>query len=99
MCVEVFLFFRENSLKCLSFIFGLGFIFGFSFIERSSDSSKSCHPHLTNKIKRKFFQAVAISVLLYRCTTCMLTKRTEKKLDENYTRIQRAVLKKFKKQQ
>ena len=32
-----------------------------------------------------FFQAVVISILLYGCTTCTLTKSMEKKLDGNYT--------------
>ncbi len=34
-----------------------------------------------------FFQAVVVSILLYGCTTWMLTKRLEKKLDGIYTRI------------
>ena len=42
---------------------------------------------LTNKIKRSFFQAAVVSILLYGCTTWTLTKRLEKKLDGNYTRI------------
>ena len=33
------------------------------------------------------FQAVVISILLYGCTTWTLTKRLEKKLDGNYTRM------------
>ena len=33
----------------------------------------------SDKIKLKFFQAVAISVLLYGCTTCTLTKHVEKR--------------------
>ena len=45
---------------------------------------------LTDKIKRSFFQAVVVSILLYGCTTWMLTKRMEKKLDGNYTRMLRA---------
>ena len=36
---------------------------------------------LTDKIKRSFFQAVVVSILLYRCTSWTLTKRLEKKLD------------------
>ena len=36
-------------------------------------------------MKRGFFQAVVISMLLYGCTTWTLTKRLEKKLDGNYT--------------
>ena len=41
---------------------------------------------LTNKMKRSFFQAVIMSILLYGCTTWMLTKRMEKKLYEQYWR-------------
>ena len=42
---------------------------------------------LTDKMKRSFFQAAVTSILLYGCTTWTLTKRLEKKLDGNYTRI------------
>ena len=49
---------------------------------------------LTDKMKRIFFQAAVISILLYGCTTWMLTKRLEKKLDGNYTRMLRAILNK-----
>ena len=34
---------------------------------------------LTNKMKRSFFQAAVVSILLYGCTTWTLTKRMEKK--------------------
>ena len=47
---------------------------------------------LTDKMKHSFFQAVIVSILLYGCTTWMLTKRMEKKLDSNYTRILQAIL-------
>ena len=50
--------------------------------------------NLTDKMKRNFFQAVVVSVLLYGCTTWTLTKRLEKKLDGNYTRMLRAILNK-----
>ena len=43
-------------------------------------------------MKRSFFQAAVVSILLYGCTTWMLTKRLEKKLDSNYTRMSRAIL-------
>ena len=43
--------------------------------------------NLTDKMKRSFFQAAIVSILLYGCTTWMLTKRLEKKLDSNYTRM------------
>ena len=42
-------------------------------------------------MKRSFFQA---AILLYGCTTWTLTKRLEKKLDGNYTRMLRAILNK-----
>ena len=35
---------------------------------------------LTDRIKRSFFQAVVVSILLYGCTTWTLTKRMEKSL-------------------
>ena len=44
-------------------------------------------------MKRSFFQAAVVSILLYGCTTWTLTKRLEK-LDGNYTRIPRAILNK-----
>ena len=49
---------------------------------------------LTDKMKRSFFQAAVASILLYGCTTWTLTKRLEKKLDDNYTRMLRAILNK-----
>ena len=48
--------------------------------------------NLTDKMKRSFFQAVVVWILLYGCTTWTLTKRLEKKLDGNYTRMLRAIL-------
>ena len=45
-------------------------------------------------MKRSFFQAAVASTLLYGCTTWTLTKRLEKKLDGNYTRMLRAILNK-----
>ena len=49
---------------------------------------------LTDKMKRSFFQAVVISILLYGCTTWTLTKRLEKKLGGNYTKMLWAILNK-----
>ena len=49
---------------------------------------------LTDKIKRSFFQAAVVSIMLYGCTTWTLAKRLEKKIDGNYIRILRAVLNK-----
>ena len=45
-----------------------------------------------DKIKRSFFQAAVVSILLYGGTTWIITKRMEKKLDGNYTRMMRAIL-------
>ena len=47
---------------------------------------------LTDKMKRSFFQAAVLSILLYGCSTWTLTKRLEKKLDGNYTRMLRPIL-------
>ena len=49
---------------------------------------------LTDKMKRSFFLAAVVSILLYGCTTWTLTKRLEKKLDYNYTRMLRPILNK-----
>ena len=46
---------------------------------------------LTDKMKRSFFQAAVVSILLYGCTTWTLTKRM---LGGNYTKILRAILNK-----
>ena len=53
---------------------------------------------LSDKMKRSFFQAAVVSILLYGCTTWTLTKRLEKKLDGNYTRMLRAILNKSRRQ-
>ena len=45
-------------------------------------------------MKCSFFQAAVVSILLYGCTTWTLTKRLEKKLDGNYTRMLRTILNK-----
>ena len=54
---------------------------------------------LTDKMKRNFFQAAVLSILLYGCTTWTLTKWLKKKLDGNYTRMLRAILNKSWRQQ
>ena len=51
-------------------------------------------PNLTDKMKRSFFQAAVVSILLHGCTTWTLTKRLKKKVDGNYTRMLRAILNK-----
>ena len=47
--------------------------------------------NLTDKMKHSFFQVAVVSTLLYGCTTWTQTKRTQKKLDVNYTRMLRAI--------
>ena len=42
---------------------------------------------LTDKMKHSSFQAAVVSILLYGSATWTLTKRLEKKLDGNYTRM------------
>ena len=49
---------------------------------------------LTDKMKRSFFQAAVVLILLYGCITWTLTKWLEKKLDGNYTRMLWAILNK-----
>ena len=49
---------------------------------------------MTDKMKRSFFQTAVVSILLYGCTTWTQTKRQEKKLEGNYTRMLRAILNK-----
>ena len=49
-------------------------------------------------MKRSFFQAAVVSILLYGCTTWTLTKRMEKKLGGNYTRILPAILNESRRQ-
>ena len=42
---------------------------------------------LSDKIKQEFFQAVAMSILLYRCTRWTLMKHREKKINRNVPRM------------
>ena len=55
-------------------------------IDRLSITWKS---DLTDKMKRSFFRAAVVSILLYGCTTWTLTEWLEKKPDGNYTRMLR----------
>ena len=48
----------------------------------------------SDKIKCSFFQAAVMLMLLYGCTTWMLSKCMEKKLDGNYTKGHQAILNK-----
>ena len=57
-----------------------------------SDKNYQASSQNFTQIKRGFFQAATMYVLLYGRTTCTLTKLLEKKLDGNYTMILRALL-------
>ena len=46
-------------------------------------------------MKCSFLQAAIVSILPHGCSTWTLTKRLEKKLDGNYTRMLRAILNKY----
>ena len=50
-------------------------------------------PNQSDKIKQDFFQVVAVSILLYGCTTMTLTKRRDKNQNGIYTRMLCAALK------
>ena len=52
----------------------------------------------SDKIKCNFFQAAVVSILLYGCTTWMLTKHIKKELDRNCTRMLWVILNKSWKQ-
>ena len=52
----------------------------------------------SDKIKHDFFQAAVESILLYGCTTLMLTKRIEKQLNAKCRRMLQAILNKWRKQ-
>ena len=90
--------FLQQSLVSRSFLFSLRYPFVLFFL---SSLVVWWNPlpiwwksDLTNKMKRSFFQAAVVSILLYEGTTWTLTKRMEKKLDGNYTRMLRAILNK-----
>ena len=52
------------------------------------------HPIVVQKVLR-FYPYVNVSELMYRCTTRMLTKRMEKKLNGKYTWMLSAILNKI----
>ena len=85
------LFSKQHAVYLCSSHLVLFFTTAWIAIDRLSIIWKS---DLTDKMKRSFFQAAVVSILLYRCTTSTLTKRLEKKLDGNYTRMLRAILNK-----
>ena len=76
LTLSPFLLFLILSIFLRSFFilsFAFSFFFSFNFF--------------LSTLKHSFFQAAIMSILLYGCTTWMLTKRQEKKLGSNYTRM------------
>ena len=70
------------------------FLFSLSLSKYINTYMHTILSDLTDKMKRSFFQAAVVSILLYGCTPWTLTKRLKKKLDGNYTRMLRAILNK-----
>ena len=70
------------------------YIYIYLFLSVRSDFHMIWKSDLTDKMKRSFFQAAVVSILLYGCTSWVLTKRLKNKLDGNYTRMLRAILNK-----
>ena len=60
-----------------------------------SISYRSYGSQTSDEIKRNFYQAAVVSILLYRFTTRTMTKRIAKKLDGNLIRMLRAKLNKY----
>ena len=88
--VDKFTYFR-SSISSTEKDINMQLMKAWTAIDRLSIMWKS---NLSDKIKCNFFQAV----LLYGCTTWMLTKRRGKKLDRNCIRMLWAILNKFWKQ-
>ena len=80
-----------NSVSSTETVINTRLVKTWTAIDRLSVIWKS---DLTDKIKHSFFQVAVVSILLFGCTTWTLTKRMEKRLDSNYTRILRAILNK-----
>ena len=83
----------QQCPACLVRLTWIVFVMGgrWPYIDRFSIIWKS---DLTDKMKRSFFQAAVVSILMYGCTTWTLTKCLEKMLDSNYRRMLRAILNK-----
>ena len=86
-------FLTEQVEHFLIFFF-FTYLVGVGFELRFILSVRSDFHIIDSLLKRSFFQEAVASILLYGCTTWTLTKRLEKKLDGNYTRMLRAILNK-----
>ena len=83
------LYFCVLSVTLTLFLFLSLYIYIYIYWERERERERE-----RVVLKESFFQAAVVSILLYGCTTWTLTKRLEKKLDGNYTRMLRAILNK-----
>ena len=61
-------------------------------LKNMNRNSKLCRETRQEIQVRNLRQAAVVSILLYGCTSWTLTKRTEEKIDGNYTRMLRAIL-------
>ena len=76
------------------YIYIYSYIYSYVYIYSCIYISVIWKSDLADKMKRSFFQAAIVPILLYGCTTWTPTKRLEKRLDGNYTRMLRAILSK-----
>ena len=85
---DLFVFFSSDSpVRSQILITSYGLVSKISF-------DKSRIPFAMSFVFNSFFRAAVVSIQLYECTTWALTKRMEKKLDGNCTRMLRAILNK-----
>ena len=86
------MFLSNTNILCTSVLFqvtiSIQYILFFTNRDSSRYASGLMEVRLTDRMKRSFFQATAVSILLYGCTTWTLTK----KLENNYTKMLRAIL-------
>ena len=92
-CNMFLIIYLSIYLSLIIYIYRSGHICSLSIFQYNS-LSVIWKSDLTDKMSRSFFQAAIVLILLYGCTIWTLTKRLEKKLDGNYTRMFRAILNK-----
>ena len=95
---------NDNSLKLVEKLIYIGSSVSSTETDISSRLAKAWKANdrlsviwksnLTDEIKRSIFQAAVVSMLLYGCTTWILTKVMEKNLDGNLTSMPQAIFNK-----
>ena len=83
---------NSSSLKLVDKFTYLGSSVSLTKTNQGIDSYWLAIGHREVRPDHSFFQAGIVLILLYGCTTWMLTKRLGKRLDSNYTRMLRAIL-------